>query len=127
MSQLLENFYSELSSTYTTENSDVFSCNIKLNPEHEVYKGHFPEIPISPGVALIQVIKEILMNKFQQELMLTEGSNVKFLALINPKETADFQIDFIVKKTDHTFDVSANFMNADKAFTKFKGKFKSVQ
>lgn len=126
MSQLLENFYTELSSTYTSENSGVFSCNIKLNPEHEVYKGHFPEIPISPGVALMQIIKEILMDKFQQELMLTEGCNVKFLALINPNETADFQIDFIVKKTDQTFDVSANFMNSGKAFTKFIGKFKII-
>lgn len=121
---LLENFYTEITSTYTSENSHSFNSTIELNPEHEIYKGHFPQIPVAPGVSLIQAIKEILMAKLQTKLILTEGSNIKFLILINPKETKLFQVDFTVKQTDHILEVSANYTNSDKIFIKFKGKFK---
>lgn len=121
---LLENFYSEIASTYTSENSHSFNSTIELNPDHEIYKGHFPQIPVAPGVCLIQAIKEILMAKLQTKLILAEGSNIKFLILINPKETKQFQVDFTVKQTDHILEVSANYTNSDKIFIKFKGKFK---
>lgn len=123
--ELLTNFYTEVSSTFS-EDATSFNSVIRLNPEHEVYKGHFPQIAIAPGVVLIQTIKEILMNKYQKELRLTEGDNVKFLALINPNETADFQIDFTVKKSEDILEVSAGYVNNGKSFTKFKGKFKII-
>ncbi len=121
---LLENFYTETTSTYSLENSDSFNSIIELNPEHAIYKGHFPQAPIAPGVCLIQIIKEILMTKFQKSLLLTEGNNIKFLSMINPKETKRFQIDYIVKQTDTILDVNANYTNNNKIFIKFKGKFK---
>ena len=121
---LLENFYTEIASTYTSENNNSFNSMIELNPEHKIYKGHFPQVPVAPGVCLIQAIKEILMEKFQKRLILTEGNNIKFLILINPKETKQFQVDFMVKQIDNMLDVSANYTNNDKVFLKFKGKFK---
>ena len=124
--QLLTNFYTEVSSTFL-QNAASFNSIIRLNPEHEVYKGHFPQVAIAPGVILIQTIKEILMNKFQKELRLVEGDNIKFLALINPNETVDFQIDFTVKKVENVFEVSASYVNNGKSFTKFKGKFKVIE
>jgi 3-hydroxyacyl-[acyl-carrier-protein] dehydratase len=123
---LLENFYSEIASTYTSKNAHSFNSSIELNPEHEIYKGHFPQIPVAPGVCLIQAIKEILMTKFQKKLILIEGSNIKFLILINPKETKQFQVDFIVKQTDSKLDVTANYTNNAKIFLKFKGTFNTA-
>lgn len=121
---LLENFYTEITSTYTSENSHSFNSTIELNPEHEIYKGHFPQIPVAPGVCLIQAIKEILMTKLQKKLILTEGTNIKFLILINPKETKQFQVDFTVNRHDNMLEVSANYINNAKIFLKFKGRFK---
>ena len=123
---LLENYYTEVSSTYTSENNNSFNSVIELNPEHEIYKGHFPKIPVAPGACLIQAIKEILMTKFQKKLILTEGTNIKFLILINPKETKQFQVDFTVKQTDNILEVNANYTNNDKIFMKLKGKFKII-
>ena len=117
---LLVNFYSEISSTFSEENCSTFNCIIQLNAEHEFYKGHFEQVPISPGVCLIQIIKEIIMYKFQKNLMLVEGKNIKFLSLINPKENSQFQIDFTVNQTDSTFDVSANYSNNGKVYSKLK-------
>ena len=121
-----ENFYTEISSTYSPKHPEAFSSMIELNPKHKVYAGHFPHVSIAPGVLLIQTVKDILIDKLNKKLMLTEGSNIKFVAVINPNETKDFQIDFTVKQMDDTFDVSANYTNAGNSFTKFKGKFKIV-
>ncbi len=123
---LLQNFYSETASTYSKENSNSFNSTIKLNPDHEIYKGHFQKMAVAPGVCLIQMIKEILMLKFQKELILSEGNNIKFLSLINPKETNIFQIDFATKQIDTLLEVSANYSNGDKILVKFKGKFRIV-
>ena len=55
---LLESFYTEISSTdLSSENK--FTAIVELNPEHKIYKGHFPEIPVAPGVTLIQMLQEI--------------------------------------------------------------------
>jgi 3-hydroxyacyl-[acyl-carrier-protein] dehydratase len=121
--KLLENFYTEIASSYTAENNSTFNCQIELNPEHEIYKGHFPQTPVAPGVCVTQIIKEILMDKFQKNLILTEANNIKFLILINPKETKEFKIDFTVKQINNGLDVNANYINKDKIFLKFKGKF----
>ena len=48
---------------YSTEtfdkNEEGISAQIKLNPKHEIFKGHFPGKPIMPGVCMIQIIKEL--------------------------------------------------------------------
>ncbi len=125
--QLSEKFYTEISSNYTSEQNETFSSVIELNPKHKVYAGHFPHISIAPGVFLIQTVRDILVEKLNKKLILTEGSNIKFVAVINPNETKDFQIDFTVKQIDDIIDVSANYTNMGNSFTKFKGKFKIVQ
>lgn len=122
MTHLLSNFYTEQATTYVP-GATAFSSTIQLNPDHEVYKGHFPQIPVAPGVVLVQTIKEILMEKLGKKLRLTEGDNIKFLALINPQENADFQVEFNIKSVDNILEVNASYVNNNKAFTKFKGKF----
>jgi len=58
---------------------------IQLNKTHDVFKGHFPGNPITPGVCMIQIIKEVLETHVQQRLFLQRISNVKFTAIINPE------------------------------------------
>lgn len=120
---LLSDFYTEVSTTYGVDNASEFKCQLRLNADHPIYKGHFPQIPIAPGVCLTQMIKEILMEKLQKDLFMNSGDNIKFLAMINPKETPELDLSFSVKKTDTGLDVSAIYSNEGRAYTKFKGKF----
>ena len=53
------------------------SAQIKLNPKHKIFKGHFPGKPIMPGVCMIQIIKELTERSLGQELFLSVASNVK--------------------------------------------------
>lgn len=123
---LLDNFYTELSSNFSVGNTENFKCQVRLNAEHPIYKGHFPQVPVAPGVCLTQMIKEILMEKLDKELIMTSGDNIKFLAMINPKETPELELSFIVKSQENAFDVSATYASNGTTYTKFKGKF-SIQ
>ena len=61
-----------------------FNVQIELNPSHAIFEGHFPNNPITPGVCMIQIIKEITEDLVQEKLQLKKVSNVKFVAKINP-------------------------------------------
>ncbi len=124
---LLENFYTEISTDFSAENQQNFKCRIRLNAAHAIYKGHFPQIPIVPGVCLTQIVKEILMEKFQKELIMTSGDNIKFLAMINPTKTSELELSFTVKKDENLIEVSCNYSNIGIIYTKFKGKFSIPQ
>jgi 3-hydroxyacyl-[acyl-carrier-protein] dehydratase len=124
---LLENFYTELSSTFTANNQQDFNCIVQLNPDHPIYKGHFEQVPIAPGVCLVQIVKEILMDKFQKELILSSGDNIKFLMMINPKETPELLITFNAKISENSIDSSAVYSYNSASYAKFKGKFTIVK
>jgi|ERR1700752_948281 len=119
---LLEDFYTEIVSTDpSTENT--FTATVELNPSHKIYKGHFPEIPVAPGVSLIQLIQEVLAKKINHPLALKEGSNIKFLAMINPLKENKITISYTILIKDKEVDVIANISGKEIIYVKFKGKF----
>ena len=105
-------------------NSESLIARIRFNKEHRIFKGHFPEFPVVPGVCMIQLIKEILADFYKSPLFLSDGVNIKFLRFINPN------IDDIVTVQAKTIEVSkgrmkteASIFKDDDKFLKFKGIF----
>ncbi len=94
---LIEGLYSVL--TFEHEEQTV-KATVKLNPEHEVFKGHFPGNPVMPGVCMIQMIKELTERATTQTLFLTVASNVKFMAIINPEKNDTLQLVLQISEVD---------------------------
>jgi len=82
---LIDNFYTVLSSE--SSDASAWTVQIELNPEHLIYKGHFPGQPVVPGVCLLQLIKECAEDIRLQKLQITQVSSCKFLSAVNPMET----------------------------------------
>jgi 3-hydroxyacyl-[acyl-carrier-protein] dehydratase len=80
---LLEDFY-KLDSSQTDGSKCV--SHIKINSSHDIYRGHFPGRPVTPGVILMQLFKEQAERFTGKKLGLKKASNVKFLAVVNPEE-----------------------------------------
>jgi len=57
---------------------------IELNPKHTIFGAHFPNNPITPGVCIIQIVKELSEDMLKCELFLKEAKNIKFLNVIDP-------------------------------------------
>lgn len=61
-------------------------CNIQLNSEHPIYKGHFPSDPITPGVCIVQMVTDLFSHIQKQDFVLNKVKNVKFIQIIRPTE-----------------------------------------
>ncbi|WP_378175361.1 3-hydroxyacyl-ACP dehydratase [Aquimarina sp. SS2-1] len=75
-----------------TVRDGIQTTSITLNPDSDVFKGHFPGNPVTPGVCTLQMIKEITENRTGSSLFMKKASNVKFMAVINPEKTPDLVI-----------------------------------
>lgn len=94
---LLKDFY--ILNELTREESGKYLAYISINASHEVFKGHFPGNPVMPGVCMMQIIKELTERIADTGLMLTQLSNVKFMALINPEVNSELKLELEVSET----------------------------
>lgn len=67
--------------------SGTHVINLELDSSHEIYRAHFPEQPITPGVCIIQIAIELLSDILHTDFKLIKVKNVKFLSVISPVET----------------------------------------
>lgn len=120
---LIEGLYSVL--TFEHEEQTV-KATVKLNPEHEVFKGHFPGNPVMPGVCMIQMIKELTERATTQTLFLTVASNVKFMAIINPEKNDTLQLVLQISEVDGLIKVKNTVSFEETMALKLNATFKIV-
>lgn len=76
-----------------------YSTVIGINPEHEVFNGHFPGNPVVPGVCIMHIVKDIAQQVTGSSLILKTAVNVKFLSLINPEATPELDAELEITGT----------------------------
>lgn len=65
-----------------------YRAALELNPEHPLYRGHFPGRPVLPGVCSLQMIKEaVAVTGVGKPLQYAEIIQCKFLSVVNPQES----------------------------------------
>ena len=74
------------------------SYELELNPSCFIYQAHFPGEPITPGVCIMQMGKEVLEDALGKPLQVAAVKNIKFLSIISPKETT--RITYLLKKVE---------------------------
>lgn len=99
MQTILTDFYT-LNSFEKTE-SGSFVAQISLNKNHEIFKGHFPGNPVTPGVCMMQIVKELTEEFTGNQLFLKTASNVKFMAIINPFETPELTLILDINEAEN--------------------------
>lgn len=92
---------------------------VRLNSLHVIFKVHFPDRPIVPGVCQIQIISELLEDYLGKRLYLSEVKNIKFLSVLDPVNTSSFEVVFqkLVVDADN-LKATVLLQNTDKQFAK---------
>lgn len=121
-----------LQSLYTISDLIVkdckFSAVITFDPSNEIFSGHFPEQPIVPGVCLIHIVKDIAIRIAKREVLLSNGSNIKFLNVIDPRENTIVIIEGSFSfDEDRKLTLSAGILKEAIVFFKFKGVFTEAE
>ena len=73
---------------------------IRLNGNNPIYKGHFPNEAITPGVCLIQMAVDLFSQTMKQPYHLAKAKNVKFLQIIRPNEHPEIHYRLTWEKTE---------------------------
>jgi len=115
---LLKDFY-KIEERDEIDNVHVF--RLLLNPKHDIYKGHFPDFPIMPGVCSMQIVKECASLVLGKEIQHKEIKTCKFVSAVNPNENPSLLLKLkLSDPTDGIIVITANMESADKIVLKFK-------
>lgn len=96
---LIENFSTILSEEI--QGATVVT-KIGINADHLLFKGHFPENPITPGVVLIQLFKEQAERFTGERLQVTNASKIKFLAPVDPRIETEVLLESTISNVDES-------------------------
>lgn len=72
-----------------TEDDGQHSASVKLNPDHEVYNGHFPDQPVAPGVMLMNMCREVAEKVKGEEVRIRSARSIKFVKVVDPTKIQD--------------------------------------
>lgn len=115
---LLNDFYNI---DYLQREPNSLSCKISFNKQHDIFKGHFPQQPVVPGVCMMQMVKELLEAQTDQPLWMRNAMQIKFLQLITPDVQPLINISW--QQNDEGYNVNAAFKNETSDLFKLSGKF----
>lgn len=102
---LRDKFY-ELKTLKPVGDSDnEFEAVVRLNKDSEIFKGHFPDNSVAPGVCMVQILKELTSKITKTKLTMQSASNIKFMALINPELTPDVKFTIHITQENDTIQV----------------------
>ena len=122
---LLDHLYVAKSVELSPGRVDAKLC---LDPQHPIFRGHFPGAPVLPGVCMMHIVKEMLEKAAGSPLLLEEATYAKFLSMINPLETD--QIDVHIEYSqleDRRYEVMASLQAGSRTCLKYKALFQPAE
>lgn len=118
-----------LNDFYTILNRDASNgsvrAKISINRAHKIFDGHFPGLPIVPGVCMMQIIREIMEVTTDKPLSIAGADNIKFLAVINPDQNTEVDVSITYTDDGGTFNLNASLFAGTVTFFKLKAALKS--
>ena len=121
---LLKDFYTLLS--FDAAPSNTVKASLRLNKNHPIFAGHFPDQPVTPGVCMMQIIKELGEKWADTPLQLKKARNVKFMAIINPYENAEISIELQFEEVTDGLSIKSTTSFAQTVALKFSGVFQKT-
>jgi len=97
---------------------------IEINPDHEIFNGHFPGQPVLPGASMVQLVKDVLERALKAPVRLQIANNLKFLSLIDPQENKRLQLTLNYTVDTIQIKVNGDLIGEDDTICfKFQGVF----
>ena len=81
----------------------IVQKSIKVVENSSWFSGHFPDNPIFPGIAQLELIVKLVFEATGTPLKLIGMSRVKFRKIVQPGDLLDIQVAPGTKKDQYTF------------------------
>ena len=104
---------------YTIVEKADKNVRIRLNPESEIFKAHFPDNPVTPGVCQVGIIEELAGKICGCKLVLREVKSLKYTDVLRPSmNVVEVKFDKLEEDGD-TVMAKGTVMSEGSVFTKF--------
>jgi 3-hydroxyacyl-[acyl-carrier-protein] dehydratase len=112
-----DKFFSIVNYSQSGDNAEFL---VRLHKDHEIYQAHFPNNPITPGVCIIQVIKELFSQVKQEKYGVKNIKSVKFTYPIDPilYPEVNYKLDIEDAGEEKQYRVKATVYKEDVVFAK---------
>ena len=121
---LLENTYYKIAYTEGSPQEGVF--HIRLLPDCDVYRGHFPGYPVCPGVCNIEMIKECAMLLTGRKLFISTIRQCRLTAVASPSICSEVDVTVSIYPVGEEFIVSARISDKERTYMEYKGNMTAV-
>ena len=71
---------------------DGYLAQIRLNPDHPVYNGHFPDQSVAPGVLLMNMCRQVAEEIKGEEVRISSARSIKFVKVVDPRKVQEMQL-----------------------------------
>lgn len=123
---MFQNEFYSITSQQPADNG--FVATVQFNAGHYIYKAHFPQNPITPGVMLIEIAKELLAAFYQYPLQLTVAKNIKFLRVLNPMENPEVEYKITTEAgADGSIKANVSVEKGEVVFAKIVSVYKKAE
>lgn len=120
--KLINDFYHIVA---TDDSEGKYVCKVKMNAAHNIYSVHFPGNPVTPGVCLVQMVAEMLEQKYSKRFVLSTAVNIKFKRLVSPNDEPSFVFSKIVNE-DGLLKTIVSIEDEQGQFVKMSLQYKTV-
>lgn len=93
-----------------------------LNADCQVYEGHFPGEPVSPGVCNIQMIKECAEQVAGKPLLLNNLQQCRLTTLVTPIRHPQVEITVLLEEKGETYKLKATIGQGEKSYLDLKAE-----
>ncbi|BDD02127.1 hypothetical protein [Persicobacter psychrovividus] len=98
---------------------DTLTAQVKVNHEHCIFDGHFPEQSILPGVCTIFLIKNCLNKVLNKQFHLKQIKQVKYTKMIIPQQERELTLALKLVQEEEFLKVRGKVLDQDNIAIKF--------
>ena len=127
---IVNDIYNLIKTDITHEGDSVVNgeFTVEINPESDIFKGHFPGTPVLPGACTLSIVKDCTQLILQREIIFYHISQCKFTGMINPDADRLLDVKISVKDSlTQYLGITASVVvsGSERVILKFKGKCSS--
>lgn len=116
---LIKNYYQI---DEVTKHDDATVFHVTLCEDCEVYQGHFPGEPVSPGVCNIQMIKECAEQVAGKPLMLNNLQQCRLTVLVTPTQHPKVEVTLRLEEKGGTYKLKAFIGKGEETYLDLKAE-----
>ena len=97
-----------------------YTFNSKVEPSHEIFRGHFPDNPVVPGVCTMDMIKDCCARVLSRGVKYDYVKEVKFLSAIVPSIHRELLVEIELKSVGDKMNLSARVLFGEVVMMKLR-------